>query len=167
MHGRTKRSSNCVFSIVAIGIIYFFFGPVWNITAGAAEPLPPPVNIEFTTENAPSIDTETVLKLKVTPQEDMHADISCLLPEGIEPIRKEGIIILPYDDRGQFFSDGPNQPVYTQKIELWVGPLETGIAKEFTFRVIISDKNKYELIAVVEALAKWGIKEQSLVMDIE
>jgi len=166
MRGITKRKSIYIFSIAATWIIAFFFASVCSIRADSVEPLPPPVNIEFTTESTPAVNTETIFKLKVTPQEAMHADISCLLPGGIEPVRDEGIMALPYEDSYPF-PNTESQPIYTQKISLWVGPLEAGITKEFTLRAIIPDKNRYELIARVEALAKWGIKDEILVIDIK
>ncbi|TBR18799.1 hypothetical protein EPO66_01135 [bacterium] len=125
----------------------------------------PPVNIIFTTQNTPQIDVETTLILKVTPLEDMHADISCFLPEGIEPVRENGILARPYANRQQH--NQGQQPRYRYAIELWVGPLSAGITKEFTFRVKVPDNKRYELLARVEALAKWGVKEEPLVINIE
>lgn len=155
----------------SIQSIFLVTGVIWAIfsfcafTQEGGGPLPPPVEIEFTTENTPRVGEEVTLRLKVTPLEDMHADISCLLPEGIRPIREKGIIVRPCMDREWHRRE--QQTRYMEAVELWVGPLEGGITKEFVFRVVIPDKERYELIARVEALAKWGVKEEVLVIDIE
>lgn len=155
-------------NFLAIGIIWIIsFLSVFagEIKANTSEPLPPPIDIKFTLENVPIEGGEAIVKLKVTPSEDMHADISCLLSEAVEPVKEGEVVVRPYV--GRHPSAGQQSTIYAETVELWVGFLEAGITKEFTFRVIIPDKNRYELIAVVEALAKWGMKEQSLVIDIE
>ncbi len=156
---------------LVIGFIFiislFFCAFTRQIAASTGEPSSPPVNIEFTLENTPSVGEEAVLKLTVTPLEDMHADISCLLPEGIEVGREQGVMVRPYMGMGleePLFHE-QEQIIYTEVIELYVGLLKANITKEFTFRVIISDNQTYELIARVDALAKWGVKQKNLVIN--
>ena len=125
--------------------------------------LPPPVEIQFSLENVPTAGDEAILKLKVTPLEDMHVDISCLLPVGIESVQGYGMAIRPYEN-----SQGINlerEMIYREVIGLWTGPIKSGDIKEFSFRVKVLDKEKHELIARVEALAKWGIKEEILTIS--
>lgn len=128
-------------------------------------PQPPPVDIKLAMVGAPRIGEKTEIKLTVTPLEDMDADISCLLPQGIEPIREEGIMLLPYRER--YIYDIQREMEYQYAVGLWIGPLKAGITKEFTFHIIVPDKQLYQLIAHLEALAKWGAKEDVLVIDIE
>ena len=139
-------------------------GLAQEIGAGAAGPQSPPVDITFTVGTIFRVGEEVELKIKVTPQEDMHADISCLLPRGIEPVREEAVIVRPY--RGRYPHDIKRRTNYMEAVALWTGPLEGGRTKEFSFRVVIPDKERYEFIARVQALAKWGVKEKSVIIDI-
>ncbi len=160
----SRQAGKSPFLIIGfIFIISFFCVFTRQIAASTGGPLPPPVDINFTLENIPSVDEEVVLKLTVTPLEDMHADISCLLPEGIQLVREQGIMVLPARDR--YFPDtSQEKTLYFEAIELYVGPLQANTTKEFTFRVIIPDNQIYELIARVEALAKWGVREEVLMI---
>jgi hypothetical protein len=159
-----------------IQIIIFFLGVLLNICpsrclAQSIESggiLPPPVDITLTTQNIPAIGEAVTVVLRVTPLEDMHADIRCLLPEGVKPVMDPGLMVHLYEDRylqsEQAFASYP--PVQREVIGLWVGPLPAGETKELVFRVTITEAGTYEFTAVVEALAKWGIKEETLSINI-
>lgn len=142
---------------------------LFSVIAQGAEsaverPLSPPVNIEFSIDSTPKLGEEVTLRLTITPLEDMHAEISCLLPEGVEVIREKGIMVRPYRER---FHTAQKLPMYRQAVVLSVGPLKGGITKEFVFRAKVSKVGQYELIAQLKALAKWGVKEEFLVLNIE
>lgn len=127
--------------------------------------LPPPVDIEATTENTPQVNQEVTLIIRVNPLEDMHADISCLLPEGVKAVRQEGIMVQPCMDR--YLHEGHTEKRYNEAVGLWVGPMQGNTIKEFRFKVVMLEKEKYEFIVRFEALAKWGVKEQVFVIDLE
>lgn len=127
-------------------------------------PLPPPVEISFMAEGILQLNTETTIKLRVTPLEDMHAKICCFLPEGIELVRENGILVRPNTDVKTVASD--KEIKYSEIIDFWVGPVKGGVTKEFSFRVIFHNKQKYKFVASVEALAKWGEKEELSEIDI-
>ena len=131
-------------------------------------PQPPPVEISLTMENtAVAPGDDIVLHLEVTPLEDMHLDIRCVLPEGVVPAIDPGIMIQPYMGRSMFLDDPfTDMPVQRDSVVLSVGPVVGGQMKEFVFRVTIPAAGSYEFIAVVEALAKWGIKEEVLVIGV-
>ena len=164
-----KKISKFTQSIFLVtGVIWAIlssYGLAQEIGTGAAGPLSPPVDIEFSVGNISGVGEEVELKIKVTPQEDMHVDISCLLPWGIEPIRERGVMVRPYRSREPY--DIEREMRYMEAIQLWVGPLEAGVTKEFSFRVVIPDKERYEFIARVEALAKWGVKEKVFGIEIK
>ncbi len=145
------------FFLTGLFLIIFSF----SILAGS---LPPPVDIEFGAETTPIVGEEIELKLKITPFEDMYVDISCLLPQGVKPVREKGVIVQPC--RQEYLLYVQPETLYIEAIHLWAGRLKANIVKEFTFRIIIPDKQKYELIARIEALAKWGIKDGILTIDI-
>ena len=161
---KTSKSIFPVFILTSLIWIIFSSVLAQEISPAPARPLPPPIDIEFDAETTPIAGEETELKLKIIPLENMHTDISCLLPQGVEPVREEGAIVQPCRQEHLLYSQP--ETIYIEAIRLWVGPLKANIAKEFTFRVIIPDKQKYELIARVEALAKWGVKEVILTIDI-
>lgn len=164
----TKRPKAILLLLLAIGVSWVMpcpYGLAQEIGLAAAGPQPPPVEINFSIGTIYRVGEEVELKIKVTPKEDMHADISCLLPWGIEPVREEGLMLRPYI--GRYPPDIQRQSRYRQEVALWLGPLAGGIAKEFSFRVVIPDKERYEFIARVQALAKWGLKEKSLIIDIQ
>ena len=150
---------------IIIWTIFLSQGFTQDIGTSSGGLQPPPIDIAFTLENSPQAGQEAVLKLKVIPFEDMHADISCLLPEGIEPVREAGVMVRPYEEK--HWRNRQQQPSHIEVVQLWVGPLTAGTTKEFVFRVKVPDKERYELIARVEALAKWGIKEEVLVIEIK
>jgi hypothetical protein len=63
---------------------------------------------------------------------------------------------------------GPGrQKEYRFAAGLWVGPLRAGKTKEFIFHIKIAQKGSYQLVCIVDALAKWGVKEQPLIVNIE
>ncbi len=131
-----KTSSLLLLAFVVLGIIltiFSFTGFAQNSGTNDNSPQSPPVDIVFTSVNSPVAGQELTLTLKVTPLEDMHADISCLLPEGIAPIREDGIMVRPYMDRQPYNQE--QQVRYSYAIGLWVGPLTANTAKEFTFRI--------------------------------
>lgn len=151
--------------LLTVGVFWFVFcctnfcfaqGPAVN--EGIP---PPPVEVQFSLVNAPSVGADTLLKVKVKALEDIHVDISCLLPEGIEPIQERGVTVRPYEDVGGILGQ-QYQTIYAEALELWVGLLKSGTTQEFVFRVKIPDKKKYDLIARIEALAKWGVREEVL-----
>lgn len=153
-----------------IGIILTIFFPSTFAQEGGG-PLPPPVEIEFTAENTPIVGEEVTLKLIVIPLEDIHADISCLLPEGVRLV-EEGVTVCrhnPHDDIGRYLYgfDIEDRLRYTREVQLWSGPLEGRITKEFFLQVVVPDKKRYELIIQVEILGEWLVKEKSVVIDID
>lgn len=91
-------------------------------------PLPPPVDIEVTTENTPQVNQEVTLIIRVNPLEDIHADISCLLPEGVNVVRHEGIMVQPCMDRYQ--PEDTAEKRYNEAVGLWVGPMQANTVKE-------------------------------------
>lgn len=156
-----KLGQSILFIVVILAIVSFSV-----FAQESVEPLPPPIEIIFITENVPQLDSETVLKLRATPLEDMHAEITCFLPEGIEPVREKGILVRPYiNDRDMLNIEQAIK--YTEVVDLWIGQLRAGITKEFSFRVIIHNKERYKLIARVAALEKWGEKEAVLNINME
>lgn len=147
--------------IIPLVLLLISVGWIHDVAAQESQPLPPPVDIEFTSEGVSGMaEGELLIKVTVTPQEDMHADIRCLLPEGVEPQDAQGMMVSPSDESR--FLDIPSDILYHQVIGLHVGPLKAGISKEFSFRIKITDHEQHELIVIVEALAKWGMKTQRL-----
>lgn len=128
-------------------------------------PPPPPIDVKITAENIPQVGEEVKLKIEVIPQEDMHIDIRCLLPEGIRLVEKKGFMVRPCIGRERYRKE--TQTRYREAVGLWVGPLEGGITREFVFRVMIPDKKRYPFVVCVDALARWGSKEEILIIDIE
>ncbi|MGE5279452.1 MAG: hypothetical protein ACM3L6_01740 [Deltaproteobacteria bacterium] len=122
--------------------------------------LSPPVDIQFTFENTPMVEGEALLKVTVMPQEDMHVDISCLLPEGVEAVLNQGVSVRPHEESHGIDSDLSFS--YKDEIILWVGPLKAGEPKEFLFKVKFLGSQNHELVARIKALAKWGVKDQVL-----
>lgn len=162
-----KRSLR-IESIIAVLLLFSLFCQVY--ADASSGPQPPPVEISLTTENinvAPG--DEVVLHLKVTPLEDMHLDISCVLPEGVMPVMVPGIMLRPYMERDMHRFDDPfmGMPMQRDAVVLSVGPVVGGQMREFAFRVIIPETGNYEFIAVIEALAKWGIKEKNLIIEVK
>jgi hypothetical protein len=130
----------------------------------STQPQPPPVDIVISAPNNPVVGTEIPITIKVKPQVDMHADISCALPLNVEPVYEKGVRIMPYHSRG--IPNIKRQIQCRLSAGLWAGPLKAGETKEFTFKVKTTQKGSYLLICVVQALAKWGEKEGSLVVNV-
>ena len=138
------------------------------------KPEAPPVNIELTSDQSSAFAGETFkIRVKVTPQQTMHADIRCLLPEAIQPVRNPGIQIWPVAKGKQVRRPEPSNghgrqhlQLYKESVKLWVGLIPAGEVKEFSFLVNAPKKGNYKLIVVVEALAKWGEKEKELVIHV-
>lgn len=162
-----KTISDIILKIICeelICMLFIFSGVIYGAEPIVEKQLPPPVNMEFTAENTPEAGKEIILKLKVTPLEDMHAEISCLLPQEIEPIIDNNVRVKLYKEKQPI---SQNLSVYKQKIVFYTGPLKGGIAREYLFRIKVSDIGKYELIGRAEALAKWRIKDNKLVLNIK
>lgn len=132
-------------------------------------PQPPPVDISLTVENTTIAENdEVVLYLKVMPLEDMHLDISCVLPEGAVPVKGHGIMVQPYIGRIAYNFDDPFTDTLKQRnsVTVFVGPVVGGQMKEFAIRVVMAETGAHEFIAIVKALAKWGVKEEKFVVNI-
>ena len=138
------------------------------------KPDPPPVTIEMTADKASAFVGDIIeIRIQVTPSEAMHVDIQCLLPEAVKPVRENGVKIRPGKEqqrpRGKSLQKGHGRtpaPIYKEAVKLWVGPLPAGEAREFAFQVHAERKGAYKLIAIVDALAKWGTKEKDLVINV-
>jgi hypothetical protein len=113
----------------------------------------------------PKIGEELELKITVIPEEDLTAEITCLLPDGIEIVRQKGLIIMPYRHRGWPVTQEP-QRIYNQALRLWAGPLKAATPQEFAFRVVILQKTTYEFIARVSGLGEWGVKEKAYTITV-
>ncbi|MFH1622390.1 MAG: hypothetical protein ABIA97_04635 [Candidatus Omnitrophota bacterium] len=157
-----------IFFIAGI-VSWLFILNTNNVTANSNGPMAPPLDIAFTLDNTPQVGGEAVLKLIVTPLEDMHLDISCALPDGVMPVMESGIRLQPYENRDINNMEAPTiyQPMCKEVVGLWVGPVAAGQTKEFVFSVTITESGNYEFVAVIEALAKWGIKQEVLIINIE
>jgi len=127
-------------------------------------PQAPPVDIAISAPDNAVVGAMIPVTIKVTPSVDMHADISCLLPQGIMPVPEQGVRIMPYHPRGIPNIERIKQ--YRLIVNLWVGPMKANETKEFTFHVKAAQKGSYSLICVVQALAKWGEKEGSLTLNV-
>jgi hypothetical protein len=156
---------NLMLGVVAIVLVVFFVCVhSYAQEAGTTEPLSPPVEIQFNLQNSPVVGGEAKLKLTVRPLQDMHADISCLLPEWIEFVDDGTVNLRPCDENKIF--DGGESVVYPEAVELFVGPLAAGTIKVFSFSVRINNKGIYRLIARVQALAQWGVKEEIFIIEV-
>jgi hypothetical protein len=108
---------------------------------------------------------EIPITIKVTPQTDMHADISCLLPKGVMPIHGKGMHIMPYPQRGMF-SNIERQKQYRLSVGLCRGLLKAGETKELIFKVKISQKGSYNLLCVVNSRVNRGEKNAALIINV-
>jgi len=133
-------------------------------TQSASGPLPPPVEIILTHKNISESISE--ITLRMTPLEDMHVDIKCLLLEGLEGIQGNNLMIMPYIEEmpGSGMASGVN---YMESVGLLVGPISAGVTKEFVFTVKENKKQAHEIIVHVQALAKWGIKEENFIINVQ
>ena len=152
------------FLVLVMLLCAFYFAPIaFSQDADNAIP-PPPVELQFSIDNPPAGIGEVKLKLSLKALEDMHADISCLLPEGIEFVDNGSTNLRPSDEVK--ILDGDKPVFYPEAAELFVGPMVAGTTKEFSFSVRINNKGVYKLIARAQAMAIWGIKEEVLVIEI-
>lgn len=124
----------------------------------------PPADIVFSLQDTPQAGSEIILKLKVTPQEDIYGNISCIFPKEIKLLNEEEIRAEFYRDR---YLHEEKEEISSQTIVLWVGPLlkEEG-PKEFSLHLIIPNKERHEFIARVEAMSEWATKEEVFVIDL-
>lgn len=143
------------------------------------KPLPPPVDISFNFEGIPQIGKEVGIKVKVTPKEEMHAEITCFLPAGLEAITDKKDINLrhvrdeePYgqryikDNREKVRGNKDKKQIKPTALCLWLGPIKANETKEYIFQVKIPDSQRYEIVCRAQAMAKWGFKDESFVIDL-
>jgi len=125
----------------------------------------PPVDIQFNVKEAPQIGKELEITVSVISEADINAEITCLLPDGIEIIRQKGLIVMPYRERGLSPAQGSRR-AYSRMLRLWIGPLKAAIPQESLFRVVIPQKSTYEFIARVAGLGQWGVKEKTYTITV-
>jgi len=159
----------CTLSVTLCSALFVINSAAQSAVTGG--PLPPPVEITFITQNAPAVGEDIQLILQVTALEDMHADIRCLLPEGVEGVMQPELMVMPVMGGGAPLflppdADMSTLPQYTEEIILFTGPLVAGEIKEFTFSVKAHESGHYELAARVQAMAKWGSIDEPLILDI-
>lgn len=145
-------------------LIFTLFSSSILFAQGISLPQSPPIDIELTANTSLQANGQVEIRVKVTPQEDMHAQISCLLPKEAKLLKEKGVMLSLYHDKYGYNQQRQSQ--YRYAARLWVGPLEKGKTKEFVFHINISN-GRYEFITVIDALAKWGTKEKSLVVDLK
>ncbi len=160
-----------MFKIIKICFLLGFSYLVVNLTSFAQSnstdpnlPSPPPVTLVYSVAGTPQAGTPIAINVKVTPQEDMHLDINCLLPQGVEPVYEPGVRIIPYAEK--YTSDTISRRGYLLMAGLWTGPLSAGVIQEFTFHVTVSQKGSYKLICLADALAKWGQQEADYTLNV-
>jgi hypothetical protein len=147
--------------IAIILLTLLFLGKVVEAGDGLS---PPPVDVQFSAQKAEGTPEGLTLKLTVTPLADMHVDISCLVPRGVELLTEEGLSLRPYEDEAG--ADPARESVYREAVVLWVGPLSAGETKEFLLSVRVLDEGKREIIARIQALAQWGLREEILTIGV-
>lgn len=126
--------------------------------AGAEDGLlPPPVDVQFTE----SRDAGQALRLSVTASEAMHVDISCLLPEGVALTTQEGVALRPCDEGA---ADPSQTDTCREAVVLWIGPLAAGEKKEFLLGVKVLDQKSHVVVARIQALARWGLREERVTL---
>ena len=124
----------------------------------------PPVTLEYSLSGTPQAGTPIAITIKVTPQADMHLDINCLLPQGVQPVIEQGIRIAPY--REKFTPNPERQQNYYLGANLWVGLVKAGETKTFTFHITASKSGSYNFICLTDALKQWGQKELDFTVDV-
>ena len=124
----------------------------------------PPVTLEYSVSGAPKAGDQAAITITVTPQEDMHLDINCLLPRGVAPVIEPGVQIVPY--REKFTPNLERQKNYRLGANIFTGPLKAGETKAFTFHVVISSSGTYNFVCLADALKTWGQKELDFSVDV-
>jgi len=124
----------------------------------------PPVTLEYSLSGTPQAGIPIAITIKVIPQQDMHLDINCLLPQGVQPVIEPGIRIAPY--REKFTPNLERQQNYHLGANLWVGPAKAGEAKQFTFHVTAAKSGSYNFVCLADALKQWGQKELDFTIDV-
>ena len=155
-------------------LLYFIFVltfiALFSSNVMAVIPPAPPVDIEFMNADASLIGRERILKISILPHEDIHADISCIVPDGVWLVLKPEFVVNQYleDDLNNELTS-TNSLITSQKkiISMSTGLLPVGYRKDFIFSIIFTKKGNYELKAIVDPLSKWGIKEKTLMVNIE
>ena len=123
---------------------------------------PPPADIEINTASVEGKSNQLEIRIKVTPQEDMHLDISCFL-QGMRPLMQKGMRLRRNNPRRYMAMHESERNLNSSlNVGLWTGPLKGGISKDLTFRVIMLKAKECKIIANIKGLAKWGIKEKTL-----
>jgi hypothetical protein len=121
-------------------------------------------DIQFTTPVDSSAGAEIPVTMKITPQEDIRADISCLLPKGVMPVPGKGVHIMPYYQRG--IPNMDRQKQYRFSAGLFRGLLKAGETKEFTFSIKAPQKGSYNLLGVVNSMPNWEEKDAVLTVNV-
>ena len=122
----------------------------------AGLPLPPPVDI--TIQKTFLSGGEIEITATIIARQDVHLDMSCLLPEGVKVIA-ERPVLLPggMSSLGNPFQPGVQR--YPRALWLWAGEMKRGHRRELSFRVKVTDGKSHQLAVRAKALAEWGIKE--------
>ncbi len=143
-------------------VILFLIGFLFNVSAQINEPLPPPVEI---TMNA-SVDADDItIMIEITPLEDMHLDLSCMLPLGVEPVISSEINLRSIEPSAISIKERIENN-YRNSIVLYVGFLPANKTATYQFKVKVSDNKEYKLIAITQALSKWGAKQETMQIGI-
>lgn len=148
-----------------IGITFVLGVYIQDSGANTGGSLSLPVNIEFAIENTPRVNEEISIKIRVVLLENMHADIGCILPNGVHLVGGPEVRLRSYSDQRPYAEQDAYR-LNAEAIELWVGPLLAGEVKEFTVRMIISSEGHHDLVVIVEDLEKAAVKEVIIGVDV-
>lgn len=144
-------------------VIFSFAGTLFAQSETEAL-LPPPVEISFTLQNTSIPGGLVVIKFSARATEDVHVDISCLLPEGVEVVDGGLLNLRSCHEIRNSEVRGPI--IYRDEIAFYTGLVSAGATKDFYFTVRITQEGEYALIGRAQALAQWGIKEQVFKIDL-
>jgi hypothetical protein len=152
------NASKCRFGWLSFFIFQVFFSCL--LCAQNTEgPQLPPVNVEFKLMNTPQVGGDAEIKLIVTPQEDMHIDISVLVPEGLKARPEDGFPIMPQNNASM---NPVSSKSSAELINFWVGPVKAKDTKEYVFHIKISEQGKHSLVAQIRDLMQYGVKQEVL-----
>lgn len=120
------------------------------------ELLPPPVDIVFDISPLHP-DNSVNVTIHVSARDICHARVMVFLPYGVGILPKDRPRCRPYSAM-DFRNKG--SVTYRYCINLYTGVLAQGEAKEFSFTVIAEEQKQYPIACAVDALSKWGYKQE-------
>jgi hypothetical protein len=147
-------------------VVFFFFSFTITIPLVFGDSAFPPVDLDIFYQETGSSGNEVEIFFEITPREDLHLDISCVIPEGVEPELTKELYLRSYRPELPF-ENFKERMKYKNAVTMHAGPVKAGEMMSFSFKVRIDPSRENTFILQAKSVTQSGMQEKLLTIGGE